>query len=199
MKRQVRKAMLDKRAAMTECEWRKKSARIRKHILNSRQYRQAERLFVYISMGREVDTKELIRYALRDGKQVCVPVTRKSTGMYFVKITDLTQLRKSAFGVLEPQKDKTEEVFPAYNGLGLGVDLCLIPGAAFDKAGGRYGYGGGYYDRYLAAHPFLYRVALCFNLQVQEERMEMEKFDIPMEWIVTEDGWMGVNQNEYDG
>ena len=60
-----------------------------------------------------------------------------------------------------------------------------MPGVAFDEERHRIGYGGGFYDRFLEAHPKLSRVALAFEFQVKKE-VPYETFDICPEKIVTE-------------
>ena len=66
----------------------------------------------------------------------------------------------------------------------------ILPGVAFDKDCHRIGYGGGFYDRYLAAHPKLKKIALAFSFQIFEE-VAWEEFDISPEMIITEDNIYG--------
>lgn len=70
------------------------------------------------------------------------------------------------------------------------MDLCILPGIAFDKQGSRIGYGKGHYDRYLVEHlrqfsrlPFL--VAVCHDEQYLGYQVAMESHDIPTNAIVT--------------
>ena len=57
--------------------------------------------------------------------------------------------------------------------------LVLMPGVAFDKEGHRIGYGGGFYDKFLAREPEHPTVALCYGFQVLPH-LETEEFDIPV-------------------
>lgn len=70
------------------------------------QYRRCQTLLTYVSTDIEVDTREIIRQALADGKRVavprCVPGTRD---MEFYRILSLNDLEPGAFGVLEPRHD----------------------------------------------------------------------------------------------
>ena len=70
-------------------------------------------------------------------------------------------------------------------------DLVIIPGVAFDRQGGRLGYGKGYYDRFLE-QTTAFRLALAFNFQVLE-KVPTEKHDVPMNGILTESGIIEVN------
>ena len=92
-------------------------------------------------MPHEVSTAAFIRQAQLDGKRVLVPKTYGQGRMIFVDY-DESRLQKSSFGLMEPISeeavDKTE------------IDLIHVPGVVFNSQGFRIGYGGGYYDRYLA-------------------------------------------------
>ncbi len=61
--------------------------------------------------------------------------------------------------------------------------LVLMPGVAFTKSGDRMGYGGGYYDRFLAAQPEHPTVALCYDFQILES-LPTEEFDIPVDIVL---------------
>ena len=84
----------------------------------------------------------MIQAALQLGKRICVPRTYPQGRMEFVEY-DPDILEKTRFGLLEPNEqgkvvDKAE------------IDLIHVPGLVFQSKGYRIGYGGGYYDRYLA-------------------------------------------------
>ena len=66
------------------------------------------------------------------------------------------------------------------------LEVVIVPGAVFDRRGYRLGYGGGYYDRFLALEaPQALRIGLCFDLQLVDQLPE-EAHDVPMDWLVTE-------------
>jgi len=58
-----------------------------------------------------------------------------------------------------------------------------MPGMAFDRDGRRIGYGGGYYDKFLAAEPNHPAIALCYDFQVVD-RLPTEEFDIPVDLVL---------------
>ena len=64
-------------------------------------------------------------------------------------------------------------------------DLVLMPGLAFCADGGRVGYGGGFYDNYLAQTANALRIALAFELQLVD-KLPRETHDLPVHVIVTE-------------
>ena len=61
-----------------------------------------------------------------------------------------------------------------------------MPGLAFDPAGHRVGYGGGFYDKYLEAHPGHRLVALCYPFQLLDH-LEVEEHDIPVDRVICAD------------
>ncbi|MDP4169765.1 MAG: 5-formyltetrahydrofolate cyclo-ligase, partial [Bacillota bacterium] len=99
---------------------------------------------ITISNPPEVDTYQIIRKAWEQGKQIVIPKCyRKDRNMSFRTLTSFEQLETVYSGLYEPIIDETAEM-PASQ-----IDLQIVPGLAFDTAGFRLGFGGGYYDRYL--------------------------------------------------
>lgn len=89
------------------------------------------------------------------------------------------QLRRGAFGILEPAPGA--RCCPPGE-----LDCLVIPGTAFSREGARCGRGGGYYDRYLARPGFrARRIGVCYAHQLLD-RLPAEPHDIPMEWVVTD-------------
>ena len=191
MKNELRQEILEKRKKMTEVERHNRSNKINEILCSSERYKNADTVFTFIGMAKEVNTYPLIEQAWRDGKKVAVPVAKIKGQMYFVPITTFLELKKSRFGVMEPQKHKEDEVIPKE------TDLFLVPGSVFDRKGNRYGYGGGYYDRYFQQYPYIYKIAVAFSLQVMDCDLQVEAFDIPVDCIITEKGLIGGFSNEY--
>lgn len=146
-----------------------KSEALCRRVLETDAYHEARSLYCYLPFGKEVDTTLLVQQALLDGKQVAVP---KCYGqeMRFICISDLSQVRPSPFGAPEPAEDTPVACDEQA--------LVIVPGLVFDHRGYRIGYGGGYYDRYLCAHPHHPTIALCFRCQTVP-RLEPEAHDIP--------------------
>lgn len=155
------------------------SRAICERLLASEVYRQADTIYAYYPLGREVSPLAVIERALADGKVLAFPRVGESCGMDFYRVTSLSQLAEGSFHVMEPVLEcpmlqKTRA-------------LVLVPGLAFDRQGNRYGYGKGYYDRYFARFPGLTRVALAYEHQM-EEAMEVLPTDVKMHRIETECG-----------
>ena len=155
---------------MTESEIAAKSAALKEQLLQTDAYRNARTLYGYVSYNQEVRTLPILEQALKDGKQVAVPKCYGSE-MRFIYISSLHQLAKGSFGIPEPIDDGPVGNDPQA--------LVLMPGLAFDLHGRRVGYGGGYYDKFLAQEPEHPTIALCYDFQILAD-LETDEFDIPV-------------------
>ena len=179
-KKQLRKEVKALRAAHTDEEIHEMSLKVRDQVVTLPEYQRAEVIYAYVDCKHETETGDIIRAAWADGKKVAVP---KVIGqdMKFYYITSLEEdLEAGYFGIREPYEKN-----PADDKADEEKALMLMPGVAFDEQRHRIGYGGGFYDRFLDAHPKLTRVALAFEFQVKAE-VPFEDFDICPEKIVTE-------------
>ncbi|NDL68149.1 5-formyltetrahydrofolate cyclo-ligase [Anaerotalea alkaliphila] len=177
-KRELRREVLGIRKGMGASRLQEESGLLVRRILAEVCYQSAGRILVYRSMPGEVQTDLLIRTALADGKEVCCPRVLDKQRMEFYAIEGLEGFVRSPFGVLEPAGEG-EPAVPDRN------TLVVVPGLAFDPRGNRLGYGGGYYDRYLQAHPHrLAWIALAYDFQLFPE-IPAEPFDIPMDVVLT--------------
>jgi 5-formyltetrahydrofolate cyclo-ligase len=141
-------------------------------------FREKRHFFMYCSYQSEVETMGLLQRCLQAGKTVSVPLTVPDRSrMLAVAITDpAADLALGYKGILEPMRHTAKE-----HAVSLAcIDVAIIPGAVFDRCGHRLGYGGGYYDRFLAASPRAVRIGLAFSLQVTEA-IPVQSHDIP--WI----------------
>ena len=123
-------------------------ARVMETVCSLACYREARELYTYISCEYEIDTYALCRRAWQDGKTIivpkCVPHTRK---MEWYRIDSFDQLEWGSYGVMEPITEHVSAVSP----YGSGTSLAIVPGLVFDMRGYRLGYGGGFYDVFLAS------------------------------------------------
>ena len=141
------------------------------------QYRRAKSLYAYLSFNQEVLTRPLIERAWADGKRVAVPKIR-GREMAFIWLDSFDSLApQGAFRIPEPVADGPEADDPSA--------LILMPGLAFDPEGRRVGYGGGYYDRFLAREPHHPLAALCYDFQLLP-RLEAEPHDVPADLVITD-------------
>ncbi len=116
----------------------------------------------------------MLEQALRDGKRVAVPKVY-GDDMKFIYMTDLTQVSKGYAGIPEPVADEPVADDPHA--------LVLMPGMAFTKDGCRMGYGGGFYDKFLAREPQHPTLALCYDFQIVDT-IPTEDYDIPVDCVL---------------
>ncbi len=182
--------MCNKDKAVLRREWKsrraeilgreEKSREITGRLLRLPEILAAGTVFVYLSFGSEVDTLSLTAELLSMGKRIAVPVCDPQTHtMEAVEIGDITSLKPSTYGILEP--DSTAKRVPKKE-----VDIVMVPGLAFDQEGYRLGYGGGYYDKYLEEFAGI-SIGVCFR-ECLADRLPRENYDKPVDRIMTEKG-----------
>lgn len=144
----------------------------------------------YVSFGPEVDTRVLIEELLGERRRVAVPlVDRAERAMSFREIFSLDQLAPGTMGILEPPADSRTLTVPE-----MVRSACLVPGLVFDGAGHRVGYGGGYYDRFLAFYPGN-KIGLARVGQLSSNPLPVCEHDVPVDFIVSEGAVWGCHQN----
>ena len=163
----LRKEIREKKRAMTLEQINDASEKLMELFLTSSLYRQARAIYGYLPYNQEVRTVPILQQALRDGKRVAVP---KVCGeeMKFIWMDDLSQVSDGYAGIPEPIADEPVADDP--------TALVLMPGLAFDPQGHRIGYGGGFYDKFLAVEPNHPTLALCYAFQMKDQ-LETEEFD----------------------
>ena len=179
MKNELRKIYKLKRREMTVEEVEVKSKKACKHFLESDLYKNADTLMLYMPLGKETDTTDIINCAFSDGKKVAFPVTDEASGdITPCYATAQTEFSKGGFSVREPDVKvvaKPED-----------FDIIIVPGIAFDVQGNRIGFGKGCYDKLLVKTNAL-KIGFCYDLQIFDN-IPTEEFDIKMDYIITEKG-----------
>ena len=180
---QLRKDILAARNKLTQQEINTKSMAIQDRLLGLDQIHNHQSIFVYVSFRSEVATLLLIDTLIELGKTVIVPITRvKEKRLDAIRITNrLTDLVPGYCDIPEPKEElcTTAAIAPEI------IETILLPGSVFDERGGRFGYGGGYYDRFLANVPKANRIGLAFDLQIIE-KAPIEEHDELLDLVVTE-------------
>lgn len=183
--RKLRKKILAQRDSLAVSEQQSYSDRIMDRVLNLQQFQSAAVICIYVDFRSEVRTRALIEHILKSGKKVVLPVTLvQEKDLLVVSITDPDQeLAPGYCSIPEPIATIREKqtVSPDI------LDIIFIPGSVFDEQGGRMGYGGGYYDRFISLKaPQAFRVGLCYELQMVEQA-PLQVHDEGMDCIVTEE------------
>lgn len=173
-KKALRSAIREKKRAMTEEQIISASQQLgvlfRQHPL----YQAAKTIYGYLPYNQEVRTVPMLQQAIMDGKRIAVPKVFGDE-MKFIYLDDLSRIEKGYCGIPEPVDDGPIADDP--------TALVLMPGLAFDPQGHRIGYGGGFYDKFLArekSHPTL---ALCYAFQMVDH-LETDAFDIPVDCVL---------------
>lgn len=177
-KKELRKQIREKKAAMSREEIERASRELCSQFLASEQYRQAKTVYGYLPYNQEVRTTPILEQALLDGKRVAVPKVYGDE-MRFIYLTDLSNVDLGYKGIPEPVADGPVADDP--------TALVLMPGLVFDKEGHRIGYGGGFYDKFLASEPGHPTVALCYAFQMVDA-LETEEYDIPVDCVLWAEG-----------
>jgi 5-formyltetrahydrofolate cyclo-ligase len=177
-KRDIRRSVLHDRDALQEDDRRAKSAAIAERLMTLPELRSTRTVMAFWSFGSEVDTSRLIEALHAAGKRIVLPrVDGREVGAVVYVPGDPTTA--TSFGAMEPT---SAEIVPPTE-----IDVVIAPGVAFDRNGGRIGYGGGFYDRFLrtvrADTPV---IAPAFAMQLVDE-IPSGEHDRPVDVVVTEE------------
>lgn len=181
-KHEVRRAAIDSRDSLPRHEIRRRSAAAGSRLFSLPEMREARVVLFFVSFGSEVETRPMLQRALAEGKRVALPRADPETrALAPLEVTDLElDLAPGAHGILEPKPGRPPVDIAE-------IDLVVVPAAAWDMNGYRVGYGGGYYDRFLALARRARRVGLGLEAQVVEAVPRGPR-DLPVEVLVTEAG-----------
>lgn len=135
----------------------------------------------YLPIGSEIDPRPLIDHLIASGLVCTLPVvTAAGAPLEFRRWRPGESLSPGPFGTREPTPASPQ----------LAPQLLLLPLLAYDAAGGRLGYGGGYYDATLQARravASVTAVGLAFAGQMVET-VPATSTDEPLDWVVTQAG-----------
>ena len=151
---------------------------IAQNIISLREFIAAPRVFTYLSINREADTRRIIEHSLLVGKTVALPYRCKSGIMSFALLDrPINELSLGTYGIPAPPEG-AETLIPDKG------DIILVPALCYDESFYRLGHGGGYYDRFLS-------VCQAFSVGLCRERLLVsavpkDNFDMRVDAVVTE-------------
>jgi 5-formyltetrahydrofolate cyclo-ligase len=177
LRRELRQLLND----IPVAERKRKSAGIVRRLCAKSFFKKARTIMSYVALPTEVQTRTLIRQALRAGKTVYVPcVNVRTRTMRVCPIRNYDEdLRPGAYGIPEPVKRPVRRHEIAV------FDLIVVPGLGFDRRGGRLGRGAGYYDRFLKSQKGAFKVGLSFREQVVR-KIPMTRQDASVDCVMTD-------------
>lgn len=156
----LRSNMKEQRSAMAPDIKSKWDADICDQLVELVRDRDSHSVHCYLPMDGEVDIRPFIEYLLSVEAIVVCPKTLRNRQLEHYRLFDLHRVEAGLFGTSHPVGDE------AYTG---DFDLIIVPGLAFDREGYRLGYGGGYYDTFLAKHPKAYTVGVAYPFQLVDQ------------------------------
>lgn len=181
MKGEIRKAVLQKRDAIPAVVKRQKDALVRELVLSIPEFISAKTIVFYAAFRSEAGTQTLMEESLRQGKRVVLP--KVNTAMHTLilyEVKHMDELTPGYMGIPEPPQmdERRVDIDDA--------DLVIIPGAGFDFAGNRLGYGAGYYDSLLSQRTKKIPViALAYEEQIVDS-IPAETHDVKVDMLVTD-------------
>ncbi|SEF42898.1 5-formyltetrahydrofolate cyclo-ligase [Eubacterium ruminantium] len=192
-KNNIRKEMLLRRDALSPSEVKNLSERICQNFFSIPDFAGIQDIFCFYPKGNEIDTRFILKYPSDNKLYTDYEICRKNTinfylpkvigkDMEFYKYTGENELIKGKFGIMEPESEETVSMSENTD------ILMLMPGLAFDREGGRAGYGGGFYDRYLSIKRSrrIIKAALAYSFQVTDQLIVLDEYDIKPDYIITE-------------
>lgn len=184
-KQLLRRDRLARRAAIGSEERRVKSDAIVRYLLAMPEIQAAERIFTFLSFGDEVNLDTFVDECVEAGKQIYIPKTDPiSKQMTLYRFQSWGSLVHGPYGIREPDATHSE----AWCWQRAELHAIIVPGVAFTRNGLRMGYGGGYYDRFLAMLPYKpLLTAVCFEEQMVDS-LPFEPHDSRVDRIITEQG-----------
>lgn len=176
-KQELRRAYIARMRQLDIASKVKEQEKLASRLYDQQEWVVANMVALTMSQSFEVDTGPIIMHARHKGKRVVVPCTLPKRQMEFVELNEETKFKETAFGLLEPENGTV--VTPDE------IDLMVVPGVAFKENGQRLGFGGGYYDRYLAKYPG-FKCSLVLSTQLaDDDEWKADSFDIPVDRIIT--------------
>ena len=155
-KQKLRKELLLKRNNLISCEKLKYDTWICNALENIIFEHNCAVVHAYLPIGSEIDLRPLLANLLEKKIIVVVPKTLKDRCLEHLVLSSLDQLEQGLYGTCHP---KERIVFQGE------IDVIIVPGLAYDQEKYRLGYGGGYYDSFLAEHPNALSIGACYSFQ----------------------------------
>ena len=178
-KRELRKTSLAARRAMPPASRDEESRKILSKLISMKVLKPGMTVFCYVSMEDEVHTYEFLKLCHSMNIRLCIPyITDAENGiMLAAQLDSMDELIKGIYDIPTVPTNRLQEVLPE------DINLVIVPGAAFDRAGNRIGMGGGFYDRFLKRAVHAYKIGLCYECQVADS-IPADIYDQPVDIIV---------------
>jgi len=187
LKHELRKGVRSEIAGLPDKYIHESDEGIFKNIMTLPEFLEAQNVMLYYSMDREPGTHRLAEYALANGKTVAFPYCYIGGVMEARVVQKLSDLTPQMLGIPAPSKSAML-IEPC------DIDMIVVPALTYDKGGYRLGYGGGYYDRYLAGISAF--TAGLARERLVKDSLPREAHDIAVHCLVTEDACVRMRNCE---
>ncbi|MCR9153105.1 MAG: 5-formyltetrahydrofolate cyclo-ligase [Bacteroidetes bacterium] len=121
---------------------------------------EVRHLHAYFPMPHEIDIKPILEFCWKTNRPLILPKMAPKRQLIQIEVRSMDDLALNSWGIMEARHDEASTLEPK---------LILCPGLGFNSKGERLGYGGGYYDRFLAKHPQAIKLALAYPFMVLDE------------------------------
>jgi 5-formyltetrahydrofolate cyclo-ligase len=166
-------------AQIPAAEMKKKSRRIANQLFQTRAFKNARIICVYMALPSEVHTDEIVKKALSQRKKVFIPCIASGKKLTLKAIFDPKKgLRKNNYGILESSQSSLK-------GNPAELDLVVVPGLGFDRHRNRLGRGMGYFDRFLHKTTKAQKIGLAFREQILKD-IPTESHDLKVDQVITD-------------
>jgi len=192
----LRKTLRLKRQSLTAKQQTSHAKQACQHLLSLDIVKQAKKIALFLTQDGELSTQQAIEQLWSENdKEIYLPAleTLPDWHMGFSPYTSNSQMTRNQFNILEPDVPLSEHIS------GQDLDLVIMPLVGFDQQGNRMGMGGGFYDRTFEfklnrpdQKPLL--IGWAHSCQ-QVETLNKEVWDVPLDGIITEQGFIGWNQS----
>lgn len=173
-KEQIREQLLEMRNTIEQRKMLIEAKALTERLKENPLIKERGYVYGYYPHKKELSLLPFLQWAIEAGKRIALPKI-EGKNMFFYEIESLEEVKKGAFGVMEPIT--TNRVFWE-------DAVCLIPGVGFSEDGKRIGHGKAYYDKYLQEHTRLKKIGIAYEFQIIQE-IPTELTDINMEHLVT--------------
>ena len=173
-KKKLRKQMLSMRAKLSKPFKQKYDEWICDALWTIIKRYDFKTVHCYLPMGQEINITPLIEKMLIENVTVITPKTLPKRKLQNLVLNSLDELEKGVFGTSHPSNAK--EFQGQY-------DLIIVPGLSFDELNYRLGYGGGYYDGFMADYPNARKIGIFYPFQ-KSEKVPVESHDLKLDEVL---------------
>lgn len=174
-KQELRQLIRNEKRCFSRQQLAEMSLSVIGRLMSHPRLQAARTVLMYWSLPDEVDTHAAVEALATEGKIVILPVVIGEGLMELRRFTGPADLCEGAYGIMEP----SGKLFTDFGS----IDLIVVPGMAFDAQGHRLGRGKGYYDRFLALTPHIYKIGICFDFQ-KKPFVPFSAHDIPVDEVL---------------